>query len=50
VVGNDGNPGGRRERLAIVAANMTGTGGLPDKKHRKGKQHVKVRSGAGYDL
>ncbi|KAI7883458.1 P-loop containing nucleoside triphosphate hydrolase protein [Lichtheimia hyalospora FSU 10163] len=42
-------PQGRRERLAMVAQNAEAAGMLPGKKHhKKGKKHVKVRSGAGY--
>ncbi|KAI9256963.1 hypothetical protein BY458DRAFT_519076 [Sporodiniella umbellata] len=49
LLADDGTPlpMSRKERMAIVQANlgdMTGS-----KKHKKGKKHVKVRSGAGYD-
>ncbi|KAI9320912.1 hypothetical protein BX666DRAFT_1912473 [Dichotomocladium elegans] len=43
-------PQGRRERLAMVAQNAEEQGIGFSKKHKKGKKHVKVRSGAGYDL
>ncbi|SAM04271.1 hypothetical protein [Absidia glauca] len=49
---NDGSavPQGRRERLAMVQQNMADVGaGAMGKKHKKGKKHVKVRSGAGFD-
>ncbi|KAI8328140.1 hypothetical protein BC941DRAFT_497170 [Chlamydoabsidia padenii] len=43
-------PQGRRERLAMVQQNMADAGaGASGKKHKKGKKHVKVRSGAGFD-
>lgn len=46
-------PGGRRERLAMAqAAAGSAAGDAADgsgKKHKKGKKHVKIRSGAGYD-
>ncbi|KAI9010970.1 hypothetical protein CLU79DRAFT_822421 [Phycomyces nitens] len=48
----DGSPlpqaQGRKARLAAVQANLA-EAGLAGKKHKKGKKHVKVRSGAGYD-
>ncbi|KAI8078736.1 uncharacterized protein BX664DRAFT_342584 [Halteromyces radiatus] len=40
-------PQSRRERLAMVQQNLADAG--MGKKHKKGKKHVKVRSGAGYD-
>ncbi|ORE09810.1 P-loop containing nucleoside triphosphate hydrolase protein [Rhizopus microsporus var. microsporus] len=36
----------RKERAAIVQSQL---GDMGSKKHKKGKKHVKVRSGAGYD-
>ncbi|CAO3591643.1 unnamed protein product [Absidia cylindrospora] len=43
-------PQSRRERLEMVQQNMADAGaGASGKKHKKGKKHVKVRSGAGYD-
>lgn len=51
MVADDGTPlpQGRRERLMMVQQNAAEAGLLPGKKHKKGKKHVKVRSGAGYD-
>jgi large subunit GTPase 1 len=34
--------------MALVQENL-GDADLKSKKHKKGKKHVKVRSGAGYD-
>lgn len=50
MLADDGTPipQGRRERLAMVQANAAASGLLDGKKHKKGKKHVKVRSGAGY--
>ncbi|KAI7906545.1 uncharacterized protein BX663DRAFT_496834 [Cokeromyces recurvatus] len=50
MLADDGTPMNRKARLALIQASL----GLdPDevrsKKHKKGKKHVKVRSGAGYD-
>jgi len=42
-------PGGRRERLAMARALNGGDPEVTGKKHKKGKKHVKIRSGAGYD-
>ncbi|CAO3667657.1 unnamed protein product [Umbelopsis vinacea] len=42
-------PGGRRERLAMVKAANSEDVEAAGKKHKKGKKHVKIRSGAGYD-
>lgn len=42
-------PGGRRERLAMVKAANSEDAEAAGKKHKKGKKHVKIRSGAGYD-
>ncbi|KAI9283570.1 hypothetical protein BC943DRAFT_280861 [Umbelopsis sp. AD052] len=42
-------PGGRRERLAMVNGLNGGAPEVTGKKHKKGKKHVKIRSGAGYD-
>ncbi|KAI8365778.1 hypothetical protein BD560DRAFT_401670 [Blakeslea trispora] len=50
VLADDGTPlpMSRKERMAMVQANL-GDAGVGSKKHKKGKKHVKVRSGAGYD-
>ncbi|CAO3679936.1 unnamed protein product [Umbelopsis ramanniana] len=42
-------PGGRRERLAMVNGLSGNDADATGKKHKKGKKHVKIRSGAGYD-
>ncbi|KAI9307654.1 hypothetical protein BJ944DRAFT_176135 [Cunninghamella echinulata] len=42
-------PRSRKERLALVQQNLQDAGGVPGKKHKKGKKHVKSRGGAGYD-
>ncbi|KAI8583899.1 hypothetical protein K450DRAFT_195620 [Umbelopsis ramanniana AG] len=42
-------PGGRRQRLAMVNGLNGGDPEVTGKKHKKGKKHVKIRSGAGYD-
>jgi large subunit GTPase 1 len=49
LLADDGTPlpMSRKERMAIVQANLGDMGA--SKKHKKGKKHVKVRSGAGYD-
>ncbi|KAI8366817.1 uncharacterized protein BYT42DRAFT_143976 [Radiomyces spectabilis] len=52
-VADDGSvmPQGRRERLAMVQQMAMNAGEtVPSKKHKKGKKHVKVRSGAGYEI
>ncbi|KAI8645393.1 hypothetical protein BD408DRAFT_361569 [Parasitella parasitica] len=51
VLADDGTPlpMSRKARVAMVQANLGNAGDVPSKKHKKGKKHVKVRSGAGYD-
>ncbi|GAA5813384.1 hypothetical protein MFLAVUS_006862 [Mucor flavus] len=51
VLADDGTPlpMTRKARMALVQANLGDVGDVNSKKHRKGKKHVKVRSGAGYD-
>lgn len=49
VLADDGTPMNRKARLALVQANLGDVGDATSKKHKKGKKHVKVRSGAGYD-
>ncbi|CEP09757.1 hypothetical protein [Parasitella parasitica] len=51
VLADDGTPlpMSRKDRMAIVQANLQDVGDAKSKKHKKGKKHVKVRSGAGYD-
>lgn len=51
VLADDGTPlpMSRKARMALVQANLGDVGDASSKKHKKGKKHVKVRSGAGYD-
>lgn len=51
VLADDGSPlpMSRKARMAMVQANLADVGDASSKKHKKGKKHVKVRSGAGYD-
>lgn len=51
VLADDGTPlpMSRKARMAMVQANLADVGDAKSKKHKKGKKHVKVRSGAGYD-
>ncbi|KAG2211834.1 uncharacterized protein EV154DRAFT_521060 [Mucor mucedo] len=49
VLTDDGKPMNRKARMALVQANLGDVGDVTSKKHKKGKKHVKVRSGAGYD-
>ncbi|CAO3641614.1 unnamed protein product [Cunninghamella blakesleeana] len=52
ILSDDGTvqPMSRKERLASVQQNLADAGGLINsKKHKKGKKHVKVRSGSGYE-
>lgn len=49
VLADDGTPMNRKARMALVQANLGDVGDITSKKHKKGKKHVKVRSGAGYD-
>lgn len=51
VLADDGTPlpMSRKARMALVQANLADVGDAKSKKHKKGKKHVKVRSGAGYD-
>ncbi|KAI8979393.1 hypothetical protein BDF20DRAFT_869260 [Mycotypha africana] len=51
LLADDGTPlpMSRKERLAMVQANLGADDGVKSKKHKKGKKHVKARSGAGYD-
>ncbi|KAI9480925.1 MAG: hypothetical protein EXX96DRAFT_502243 [Benjaminiella poitrasii] len=50
VLTDDGKPMNRKARQALVQASLgLDPNELKSKKHKKGKKHVKVRSGAGYD-
>lgn len=51
VLADDGTPLplSRKQRQALVQANLADADDVRSKKHKKGKKHVKVRSGAGYD-
>ncbi|CAO3654079.1 unnamed protein product [Mucor hiemalis] len=49
VLADDGTPMNRKARMAMVQAKLGDLGDASSKKHKKGKKHVKVRSGAGYD-